>query len=163
MVLALATVGLVVPAAQAAKPVSTTVVPNGTSVLAAHKACPFKVIDESLPGSRRVERVYRNGRHVISGPARERLTNPETGKSIIRNGSGTVSYLKHADGTTHFAFSGPTIFFFYPGDEGPRGKAGDDGALFHVVGRVRETLDKTDVVTSFSFRGRAKELCHLLA
>jgi hypothetical protein len=161
--LALAAAGAAVPAAQAAKPVSATVLPNERTVLPAHRACPFRVIDEALPGSRRVERVYRNGRHVVSGPARERLTNPANGRSIVRNGSGVVSYRKDGDGTTRFAFSGPVVLYFYPGDAGPRGVAGEDGALFHVTGKVRETLAEDGTVTSFGLRGRARELCRLLA
>jgi hypothetical protein len=149
-------------AAQAAKP-TKKVVPNTTSTLAAGHACPFKVIDKTLPDSRRVERVFSNGRHLFTGPAREKLTNAKSGASIVVNSSGTVSYKKGADGKTRYRFTGPNVLYFFPGDEGPFGKVGENGALYHVVGKVGETLAKDDVVTAFVLRGRATELCSKIA
>ncbi len=37
--------------------------------------------------------------------------------------------------------SGQTILWFFPGDLGPEGEVGANGALYSVVGHVRETLD----------------------
>ena len=159
--LVLVVAALVVPAAQAAKP-TMKVVPNNTTVFDAGHACAFRVIDTTLPDSKRVERVFSNGRHLITGPARQRLTNPKSGASIVRNSSGTVSYKRSDDGTTRFTFTGPNVLYFYPGDDGPGGKVGGNGGLYHVVGKVSETLAKDGVVTSFTLHGRATALCVLL-
>lgn len=152
---------LVVAGADAANP-TTKVVPNTTTVLAAKHACAFKVIDKILPSSRRVERIYKNGRHVTTGPSRDKLTNAKSGASIVLNSSGTVSYRKGAAGKTHYTFTGPNVLYFYPGDRGPTGITGENGALYHLVGKVTEILGKDDVVTSFAFHGRSTELCRLI-
>ena len=158
----LAAMAVIAPAALPTGP-TTKPVPNTTSVFPAKKACPFKVIDKTLPDSRRTETIFRDGRHVVSGPGREKLTNAGSGASIVVDSSGTVSFKKGPDGKTRFRFTGPNVLYFYPGDQGPFGEVGENGALYHLIGKVGETLAKDGTVTAFAFKGTGRELCHRIA
>lgn len=164
VVAALAAAGIAVgaPLAAGASP-TVTPVPNSTQVLPAGKACPFKVIDTVLPSSRKTETVYPDGRHVIAGRAKERLRRAGSPTSIVIDTTGVVKFKEAADGTTRFRFRGSNILYFYPGDRGPFGVVGTGGALFHIRGRIGETLAKDGTVTAFAYRGRVTELCSKLA
>jgi hypothetical protein len=161
--LGLIALAVAVPTVHAAKPTRTPL-PLGTTELEAGTACPFDVTITTLPGSTLTETVFSDGRVVITSQARERVTNVEEDKSIVLNASGTLTIEEDADGNLHFTSTGHINFFFLPGDEGPFGTTGENGGLFHVVGRATETLDlEQDRITSFSWSGQATELCSLIS
>jgi hypothetical protein len=160
--LAFASLALAVPGVQAAKPTRTPL-PLESTTLVAGTACPFDVTDTPLPGSKLTETVFSDGRVLITSAGRDQVTNDATGESVVLNTSGTVRF-EERDGKVFIESTGHVVFFFLPGDQGPFGAAGEDGAYYHVIGHAKETLDlDQDLITSFSFSGRATELCGLIS
>lgn len=51
-----------------------------------------------------------------------------------------------------------------PGDQGPSGVAGENGAFLATAGRLLATWDlDTDIITSFRLEGFASDLCDELS
>jgi hypothetical protein len=92
-----------------------------------------------------------------------RATNLEGGGSVVLNTSGTLTFRDEGD-TLGIESTGHALFFFLPGDVGPFGEVGADGAFYYFVGHVEEVLDlETNVITSFEWSGRVTEVCSLIS
>lgn len=161
--LAVALLGLIVgsTAALGAKPDRSPYNP-GPLDLPAGFACPFDIRIETVSGEL-TETIFSNGSVHYTGSRHERVTNLDTGASVTVPTSGRARFTFPDDGVVRFQASGRTLFYFFPGDVGPFGPVGDNGALYYVQGGVDEILEGDDfVVTSFEWGGRATELCGLI-
>jgi hypothetical protein len=164
IVLVVAVLGLTaIPTAGAAKPIREYFAAEPT-LLAAGSGCPFAVELRPSEGATSTRTEFSDGTVVIKSNMRQTVTNLETGASLEVKDAGTVRETYDAAANDlHIEFSGQTIFYFFPGDQGPFGEVGEDGGLYRVVGHVTETWDlDQDLITSFSFQGQATELCSQL-
>jgi hypothetical protein len=158
---------VVVPIGLAAKPVRTMTTP-GPFVLPAGFGCTFDV--GVLPGGPNgVPRVtvteFSDGRTVTVANAEPTLTNLDTGTSYVHRSAFTETDTYDPETNTILGVSsGRAVLFLGPGDQGPFGEVGGNGALFAVVGRSQFTVDlDTGQVTSFSYVGTVTDLCPILA
>jgi len=165
IVLVLAVLGLAaIPAAGAAKPIREFFAAEPT-LLAAGSGCPFAVeLRPTSEGATSTRTEFSDGTVVIKSNMRQTVTNLESGASLEVKDAGIVRETYDAAANDlHIEFSGQTIFYFFPGDQGPFGEVGEHGGLYRVVGHVTETWDlDQDLITSFSFQGQATELCSQL-
>jgi hypothetical protein len=103
-----------------ATPPTRTVTANGSFVLDAGTACTFPLQGDVLV-DQEITTTFAprpNGDEVsiTTGHLVYRFSNPESGKSIVRNISGSAMEIEHADGTEVDIFDGPTLLFFGPND-----------------------------------------------
>jgi len=162
LALMLALVAVAAVPALAAKPVREQLSTDPT-VLDAGSGCAFPVEFRPHAGAR-FTRTEFTDRVVIQGNARTTLTNLESGASVEANDFSRYSERYDAQANdVLIEVSGQAILYFFPGDQGPEGEVGENGALYAVVGHAEETLDlDQNLITSFTLRGQAKELCSLL-
>jgi hypothetical protein len=136
----------------------SVVIPAGTG-------CAFDVLEEldEKSGLRLTE--YSDGRLHILAHGNIVLTNLDTERSIDwKNRWSAWETFDPETNSVVWEASGRLIFSFFPGDQGPFGTVGENGALFGFVGHVEMTWDAdTGVITSFSLNGQAIDLCPLLA
>ena len=60
--------------------------------------------------------------------------------------------------------SGETTWSFLPGDQGPFGVVGSNGALYHFHGTVSYTFDtNTNHSTQFAYSGTVTDICAALS
>ena len=60
--------------------------------------------------------------------------------------------------------NGETTWSFLPGDTGPFGVVGSNGALYHLVGTVTYTFDtNTNHATQFAYTGTVTDVCAALS
>jgi hypothetical protein len=162
--LGLASLALAVPGVQAAKPIVTTR-PPVTTTLEAGTACPFEVTDTELPGSTFKTTVFSDGRSQEKRKGQEQFTNVATGESVIVKLAATVTS-EVRDGILFFKSTGIAVGRFFPGDQGPFGTVGEDGALFHVTGHAEGVVDlstENGIGIFFSLSGRATDICGLIS
>jgi hypothetical protein len=162
LALTLALGAIAVVPALAAKPIREQISVEPT-LLDAGLGCAFPVEFRPQEGSH-FTRTEFTDRTVIQSSAHTTVTNLESGASIEANDFSLYSERYDAQANDLLIdVSGQTILYFFPGDQGPDGEVGENGALYAVVGRVQETLDlDQDLITSFALQGQAKELCSLL-
>ena len=155
-----ACVALLVPAANAAKPIRTPGVSPPPTTFPAGMVCPFPVFAEGVE-NRQTQTVFSDGTILVTGFFRTRVVNVSTGKelSLVSGGSVRLNF----DGPVlHVSIRGPIIFFFFPGDAGP----GDitKGRSYYFHGNVDGDVDlATGLGLSFDSTGRAEDLCATLA
>lgn len=156
--------GIAAPVVHAAKP-STPLPPTPLS-LPAGLGCAFDVELEPDSTSRATLTEFGDGRILITSNGESTVTNlDDPTRSVRVRDRGTLLQTYDADANDVFIEAqGQTIFYFYPGDQGPLGTVGPNGGLFHVTGHVREMWDlDNDVITSFSSSGQATDLCALIS
>jgi hypothetical protein len=155
---------VIAPAVGAGKPVRTPL-PAEPLALDAGSSCRFDVVLTPQAGTRITQTEFDDGRVVIKTNGSSNVANADTGAEVTVRDHSTVTNVLDADANDlHIEASGQTIFYFFPGDQGPFGEVGPNGGLFHVTGHVEEIWDlDTDVVTAFSLNGRATELCSRIA
>lgn len=60
--------------------------------------------------------------------------------------------------------TGQSTWSFLPGDQGPYGVVGENGAMYHIIGTLSYTYDLNDFqVLRFSFSGSAEDVCAALS
>ena len=108
---------------------------------------------------------FRNGRVVTRAHAKLTMTNLETGDTFLQR-----SRYKETDipvaGTNDqlIEISGRYALQLFPGDQGPFGEVGENGALLSVVGHQTFRFDlDTEVTTAYSLKGKATDICAELA
>ena len=147
--------------ALAAKPVREQLSTDPT-VLDAGSGCAFPVEFRPQPGSHFTSTEFTD--HTVrQSSARLTLTNLENGAMVEAKDFSRYSERYDAQANdVQIEISGQTILYFFPGDQGPEGEVGENGALYAVVGHVQETLDlDQNLITAFTLRGQATELCSL--
>ena len=157
---------LAMPPAQAIPPTRTVFVAEGF-VIPAGSGCAFDVVIEQ---SERLSTVtvteFGDGRVVFIDQAFPRMTNAETGESIVHHSQ--FRAIDTYDASTDQVYgesSGTSFWWFFPGDVGPFGVVGEPGALLSLTGRIEATFDlDTGTTTSFELDGRVNaDLCVMLS
>ncbi len=141
------------------------------SVIPAGSACAFDVTgDPQLSptsqaalqsGGFVAETDFGDGSVAYSVRARGAYVNLETGARFQ-----TVDSWHELDrfypetGLLVFTTEGQTSFTLLPGDIGPFGVVGSDGAFFHIIGTTTATYDTVaGQVTQFSYTGTVTDIC----
>jgi len=135
-------------------------------VVPAGLACPFDVLwtPQGSPGFQIVT-SFSSGRVTTVGHGEPTITNLDTGTSYTNRSRYEITevYDEAANdilGEGH----GRIAFSFFPGDQGPFGEVGADGAFYSLVGNFRFTFDlDTESITSFELVGTATDICAILA
>lgn len=122
------TAALVIPAASATQPVKEFLPFEGAELPG---ICPFTVQIDVL-ANKEYSKTFSDGRMLITGVFKIRLTNLESGKSMDANISGQGVFRFHEDGSATLHAHGRWLFFFFPGQLGP----GEPGQMFLNSGRV---------------------------
>ena len=128
--------------------------------LPAGLVCPFAVSVRTLV-NREHELVFRDEsgnpvRAIITGYLLVRITNSESGASVIRNISGPVFLSFHADGSLTVKLTGIGNIGLFPTDEG-------GPALLITHGLTTFDVSSDGTITGVSTRGRVEDLCRTLS
>jgi hypothetical protein len=122
--------------------------------------CPFEVTAEPVRQDIRVRYHYDSAGNVdgyqASGQLFGRITNDETGASVVRNlsGPGTVTF--YADGSYDAVVSGDFLVFFVPQDN-------PSSRLLLLSGHTTLHGDANGVKTIVSHEGQVENLCDTLS
>ena len=152
------------PAAFGAKPIRTVFHPQPIFIPAGF-GCAFDVEEVPSADTRAVITEFSDGRTVIQGKSDPTLTNLETGEVFLQRTRAKITdvYDPLANDVLE-EISGRIFVGFFPGDEGPFGEVGENGALYSVIGHQRLTYDlDAQVITSYSLDGRAIDICAALS
>lgn len=121
--------------------------------------CPFAVGITELQNSQ-VVTIFSDGRTIITGGFKLRLTNLTTGEFRDVNAPGKVTLIPNPDGTLTTVGTGRTLFYFLPGELGP----GEPGAFFYLSGRIVEvTTPDYSQFFSVQHEGTTENLCVTMA
>lgn len=156
---------IAVPTALGSKP-TKTVVTAGPSIISAGEGCAFDV-EETVPeGTTFTVTEFGDGSRVVTyGNSEPTLTNLETGTTFLQKTRGQIT--ERFDPQTNelrFTTSGRIFISFLPGDQGPFGEVDEPGLLLSIIGHQVATLDlDANVITSYSLRGQAIDICAALA
>jgi len=152
------------PSALGAKP-TKTVVEAENFFIPAGEGCPFDVEEQVAEGTTFVVKEFGDGRFVTHGNSEPILVNLETGASFVQKTRATVTEtFDPVANDLFFEISGRIFVSFLPGDQGPFGEVGADGALFSVIGHQRFRLDLDEnLITSYSLNGQAIDICPFLS
>jgi hypothetical protein len=149
----IAMLGVVGPAA------ASTSAPDSVADYNAGEVCPFAVRLEDWTNSSTWTVVDRQGqvRTINVGRSRTRITNIAAHRSITVEYASTLVYWEPGDGTFRLISTGRQLFYFLEGDRTP---TGEGPGLFLVQGTASEILDDaTGIVTHFTYRGSARDMC----
>jgi hypothetical protein len=161
--------------AAASQPTHTVRPLHGGFVLPAGTACAFDVAGQPNPkptsaaafqsGGFVGETDFSDGSVMYSVRARGAYVNLETGAQFPT--LDTYADLEGIDpdsGNIVGVARGQVTFFFYPGDQGPFGVVGSDGALYHVDGVASYTIDANTFATlAFAYTGSITDVCAALS
>jgi hypothetical protein len=153
---------IAVPTGLGAKPIRTVDIP-GPRVNPAGLGCAFDVAVLPNDVTRIVE--FSSGRVAVHVNAEPTFTNLDTRTSYVQRSrfNGTDIYEPETNDVLSVT-SGRFVMNLYPGDQGPFGEVGENGALFAMVGTVYTTFDlDSELVTFFSYEGTVFDLCEALA
>ena len=145
------------PAAAQGQPEHFFYEPAGME-FAAGAVCVFGVIVETLRG-----RVHDSVRELddgtihirTTGSWHARLTNTETGESIVRNLSGPLDLWIFPDGTARAVNRGHTLAWLLPEEGGP--------ALWHHRGTIEWSIDEAGLFSVVRETGIREDLCSALS
>jgi hypothetical protein len=122
--------------------------------------CPFAVSAEPVHEDLAVRYHYDGSGAVdayqFKGPLIARITNLDTGTSVVRNLSGFGTVTPHADGSYDAVFEGGLLLFQGSGDSPP-------SELLLLTGRTELHGSPTGVKTVVSASGQSEDLCQTLA
>jgi hypothetical protein len=146
------------PSAQARKPVRQPV-PDFNATVPAGLLCPFKVVVRTVV-NREKQLTYLDAdgnpvRATITGRLVARITNGDSGASVVRNISGPLFLKFHADGSVTLKLTGISNVGLFPGDDG-----GPALLITHGLTVLQISADGT--ITDFSTSGRVEDLCQTL-
>jgi hypothetical protein len=147
-----------VPTALGVAPIRTVTEPEEPILIPAGTGCAFDVLEELGENARITFTEFSDGRLRAQAHGDVVLRNLETEQS-----SDWKNRWNAWQTSTVFEASGRLLFSFFPGDQGPFGTVGENGALFGLVGHTEITFDAdTGAITSFSLDGQAIDICPLL-
>jgi hypothetical protein len=119
--------------------------------------CSFDVLVE-VTGNKEFTKTF-NGRQLINGAFRVRVTNLDTDVSLDLNIPGPGVVTENPDGSVTFESHGPWLLWFLPGDLGP----GSPGQLFVNNGNFVQTFHADGRVTVDKQTGSQTDICAALA
>jgi hypothetical protein len=97
-------------------------------------------------------------RTITTGTLKVRLTDPDSGTSIMRNISGPGTTIFHADGSSTLTARGTWFFFFFPGDLGP----GSEPMSIINSGQIVIHTDPNGTQSIRSRTGTLEDVCKTL-
>ena len=155
---------VVAPIAFGSKPIRQITEPEGDPfVIPAGLGCAFPVGGTPHLDHGTITQ-YSDGRIVTRNHASQTLTNLDTGASYQHYSRYEIIERIDANNLDHVTINGTFLVQFYPGDQGPFGTVGENGALYGLIGHSEGTLDlNADVVTSWKTDGQAQDVCRILA
>ena len=129
-------------------------------VLPAGLACAFAVKYEPSGGFG-TETDFSDGTVVYTVRKRGQYVNLETGASFVT--VDTFREIDEFDDATNILFGvdyGEVTGWFYPGDTGPFGPVGSNGALYHFAGTATYTVDfNLNLNTGVTYTGTVTDVC----
>ena len=133
---------------------------QGAITVAAGVVCPFGVSAEPVRQDLRI-RYHTNDAgavdgYEVTGPLVGRITNTETGASVVRNLSGLGVVTLNPDGSYDALADGNFLLFFRTGDS-------PSNELLLLHGRTLLHGSPTGQKTLVSSTGRSEDLCKTLA
>lgn len=135
--------------------------PQGT-VFGPGTICDFELAYEPGEGDSTRITIFGDGRVQVRVQGEPTLTNTDTGATLQHRSRFTITVTPIEDSEDSLVeFSGRTLLFAFPGDQGPNGD--DDGGAFSLQGRASAVLDTTDTFVSFDNAGRTTDLCAALS
>jgi hypothetical protein len=133
---------------------------QGPISVAAGVVCPFAVSAEPVQEDLAVRYHYDDtgaiDAYEFKGPLLARITNLDTGESVVRSLSGLGSVAPHADGSYDAVFEGGLLLFLGSGDS-------PSSELLLLTGRTVLHGSPTGVKTVASSSGASEDLCRTLA
>jgi hypothetical protein len=144
-------------------------------VIPAGSACAFDVGSDAKvsptshsafqSGGFVAETDFSDGSVAFSVRARGAYVNLETGARFPTVDSWhELDTFDSATGLLVFATAGQTSFTLLPGDMGPFGLVGSNGAFYHIIGTTTATYDTVaGHVTQFSYTGTVTDICAALS
>jgi hypothetical protein len=168
-VIAVALALVVVAPVAAAQPTRTTRPLRGDFILPAGTACPFDVAGEpdtvTIRNGFVADTTFSNGTVLHFLRAKGAYVNVDTGARYPTED--TFRDLSTYDGATNILVgleTGTTTWSFLPGEIGPFGVVGENGALYHFVGTVSYTYDlNVFQLVQFSYTGSVEDVCAALS
>jgi hypothetical protein len=121
--------------------------------------CPFAVSAEPVQEDLAVRYHYDDSGAVdayeFKGPLLARITNLDSGESVVRSLSGFGSVVPHADGSYDAVFEGGLLLFLGSGDS-------PSSELLLLTGRTVLHGSSTGVKTVVAASGASEDLCQTL-
>jgi hypothetical protein len=158
---------LIAAAPTAAQPNRSVQPPSGFTIPAG-TACAFDVAGE--PSAVSVEHgfiadtTFSDGAVLLIVRAKGAYVNVATGATYPTVDTfRDYSTYDEATNTRIGVESGETTWSFLPGDVGPFGVVGSDGALYHFVGSLSYTYDLNTFQTELSYSGSVEDVCAALS
>jgi hypothetical protein len=155
--------------AAAAQPTRTVYPVHAGGVIPAGTACPFDVGAQPSTATLRngftAETDFSDGRVMFSVHRHGAYVNLDTGASFPTNESFTeIDRFDAATGIVYGKDLGQPSSTFNPGDIGPFGVAGGNGAFYHVDGTLSVTYNtNTNVFSVVTYSGRITDICAALS
>jgi hypothetical protein len=148
------------PPALGAKP-TKTVFPAEGFVIPAGEGCASAVEEQVPEGTTVVIKEFSDGRIVTHGNSEPTLRKLDTGDSFVQKSRATVTETYDPETNDVLVeISGRIFVSFLPGEQGPFGEVGANGALFSVIGHQQLTFDlDSNLTTSYSLNGQAIDIC----
>ena len=167
-VIALVFALVVAAPAAAAQPSRSVGALSGGFTLPAGTACAFDVAGEpstvSVAHGFVANTAFTDGTVLRFVRSKGAYVNVATGARYPTED--TFRDLSTYDATTNLQVgveTGQTTWSFLPGDVGPYGVVGSDGALYHFIGSVTYTWDNnTFHITAFSYTGSVQDVCAVI-
>ena len=138
-------------AASADKPIKE---PLPAEDLTLEDVCSFDVLVE-ITVNKEFIKTFSNGRQLITGAFRARVTNLDSEASLDLNIPGPGAFVENPDGSATLISHGPWLLWFFPGDLGP----GSPGQLFVNNGNFVQTFHADGRVTIDKQTGSQTDIC----
>ena len=149
LLLAMALAAITAQSTLAAKPIRE-VLPSGPFTYPP-EICGFEVFEDPIANKGK-QLTFSDGSQLVSGTFKARLTNLETGESILVNASGPGKITVEDDVLTVNA-RGPWLIALAPGE--PTGPG-----IFYYTGRTTFTVDLIEgVLTSITSTSTRRDIC----
>jgi hypothetical protein len=148
-----------------AKPPERDVIHGSPIFVPAGEGCAFDVVEIPDPGAHVRITYFSDGRERSIAHADVRIINVDTGATFYHRArfNSTDVYIA-ATNQFRSVIDGTVWITFWPGDQGPFGTVGTNGAMYRFTGHV-ELLVEADtlVYTSFKSSGRVQDVCAALS
>lgn len=152
------------PGAQADQPIRGVIYP-APLFIPAGEGCAFDVSLDPGPDAQARTAEFADGRSVRNAHADVTFTNDETG-ATFEHRARFLATSRYDPLTNEFVITvdGTVFIQFGPGDQGPYGVVGSDGAMYRFTGGVEYRADAdTFAYTYFASTGKVEDICAALS
>jgi hypothetical protein len=148
-----------------ATPPGRDVVYGSPIFIPAGEGCAFDVTVVPQPGAHARITYFADGRERWIAHGDATFTNVVTGATFQHRArfNATDVYIA-ATNQIRSMINGTVFIAFWPGDQGPFGEVGANGAMYRFTGHVEVVMEAdTQVFTSFKSSGRVQDICAALS